>query len=143
MDSSVKNKINEPKEIQFLTFNLMGTRIGMDMEQIDEMLQPEQAKSKELKVFRFHEKMPFRGGTVVYKSPRVLLLKEEKVTTGIIIDQPEDIIPVPIDCIQPLPPLLETCNNSGPFWGVTINNKDIILLVDFYKLLAVKTIKNT
>lgn len=143
MDNSVKNEINEPKEIQLLIFNIMGIRIGMDMEQIDAIIKPDQVKIKKLQVFKFHEKLPFRGEAAVYKSPRVLLLKEEKIATGIIIDQPEDIIPITIDSIQPLPSLIEATNRSSAIWGVTLINEKVVLLVDFYKLLGYKIIKNT
>lgn len=134
--NKIKEKIDEFKEIQILIFNLMGIRLGLDTEQIHEMLKPDQVRKKKLKVFPFHKKIPFRGIRTIYKSPMVLLLKEKKITSGIIIDQPEGIIPITIDSIQPLPSLIEATNWSSAIWGVTFRNEKVIFLIDFYKLLA-------
>ena len=134
--NKIKEKIDEFKEIQILIFNLMGIRLGLDTEQIHEMLKPDQVRKKKLNVFPFHENIHFLGIRTIYKSPMVLLLKEKKITAGIIIDQPEGIIPITIDSIQPLPYLIEATNWSSAIWGVTLRNEKVIFLIDFYKLLA-------
>ncbi|MCP4352381.1 MAG: hypothetical protein GY795_43535 [Desulfobacterales bacterium] len=122
------------EEIRILVFSIMGVNLGMDMEQISEMCEPDQVRERDFEIFRFHDKLLFREDPGEYESPVVLLVKDE--TSGLIIEQPDDInVPVPIDSICPLPPLIEAVIRSGPIWGVTINQGKIILLVDSYKLL--------
>ncbi len=124
------------EEIHILVFNIMGVNLGMDMEQISEMCEPDQVKERDFEIFWFHEKLLFRKYPGEYKSPVVLLVKDEDKTSGLIIEQPDDInVPVPIDSICPLPPLIEAVIRSGPIWGVTMKQGKIILLVDSYKLL--------
>ncbi len=128
-------KTEEYEKIQILVFRMNETRIGINTEQISIMLKHEEAKERELQIFSFHDKLPFREDYTNLKSPRVLVLKEENMASGIIVEQPEDIIHITIDSIQPLPPLIETCYKSGLFWGGTVINREIVILVDFYKLL--------
>ncbi len=128
-------KTEEYEKIQILVFRMNETRIGINTEQISIMLTHEEAKERELQIFSFHDKLPFREDYTNLKSPRVLVLKEENMASGIIVEQPEDIIHITIDSIQPLPPLIETCYKSGLFWGGTVINREIVILVDFYKLL--------
>jgi len=128
------------KELYLLVFKVMGIRMGIDVDEVDEMLEPDQLEGTSYKIFPLHEKIPFRGGPVLYKSPKVLLLKEvgtdlKSAATGLLIDQPEDILSVSIDSIHPLPPLLEARNRPAVIWGAALKEGEVILLIDFYKLL--------
>ncbi len=134
--NSVEKKTEEYEKIHILIFKMNETRIGINMEQISTMLKHEEAKERKLQIFSFQEKLPFRNECTKHKSPIVLVLKEENMSSGIIVEQPEDIIHITIDSIQPLPPLIEACYRSGLFWGGTVINSKIVLLVDFYKLLG-------
>ncbi len=137
MNSNGK-KTEEYEKIQILVFRMNETRIGINTEQISIMLKHEEAKERELQIFSFQDKLPFREDYTNLKSPRVLVLKEESMSSGIIVEQPEDIIHITIDSIQLLPPLIETCYRSGLYWGGTVINREIVILVDFYKLLEEK-----
>ncbi|MGR3294553.1 MAG: chemotaxis protein CheW [Candidatus Scalindua sp.] len=137
MNINEKNT-EEYEKIQILVFKMNETRIGINVEQISIILKHEEAKEKELQIFNFQDKLPFREDCTNLKSPRVLVLKEENMTSGIVVEQPEDIIHITIDSIQPLPPLIETYHRSGLFWGGTVINREIVILVDFYKLLEKK-----
>ncbi|MGR3219892.1 MAG: hypothetical protein ACUZ8H_08770 [Candidatus Anammoxibacter sp.] len=119
------------EEIQILVFNIMGIKIGIDTEGIYEILDYEQAKSKEYRIFKFHEQIHFRQKHVVYKSPKVIMIENDKEEAiGLVIEQPDEIVPVEIESIQPLPPLIERGNRTMPIWGVTLKGDDIILLAD-------------
>ena len=128
-------------EIRILTFKIMGIEFGMDMDRISEMCDPDQAKRRKIKLFQFHEKLHFRMAEIEYKSPKVLLIRDEESALGVVIDQPEEIdAPVRTDSILPMPPLIETSKSSAPIWAATLRNEKIVLLVDPHKLLANVTI---
>ncbi|MGR3179450.1 MAG: chemotaxis protein CheW [Candidatus Anammoxibacter sp.] len=118
------------EEIQILVFNIMGIKIGIDTDGIYEIIDYEQAKSKEYKIFKFHEQIRFRQKHIVYKSPKVIMIESNKETIGIVIEQPDEIVPVGIESIQPLPSLIKSGSKSMPIWGVTLKGDDIILLAD-------------
>ncbi len=124
------------EEIHIMIFSIMGTRLGVDMEQVFEIRELDQVEQKGFKAVYFHEKAPFRGKVVQYKAPKVLLIKDE-TSTGIIINQPENMINITIDDIQPLPPLLQSINKYPAIWGAAMINEEIVLLVDLYKLVEV------
>ena len=134
--------VTECKDIQILIFSISGVKLGIDMEQILEIRKPDQVKRKKNELVWFHEKIPFRGDSISYKSPMVILPKDAEAVLGIIIDQPEDILPVSINSIQPLPPLMEKLDKSSPIWGVVLREEHLILLVDLYKLLVCNTLKS-
>lgn len=129
-------------EIHLLVFNIMGTRIGIDTEDIYEILDQDQAKGMKYKIFKFHEQIHSWQKPVVYKSPKVIMIGDNKVNTiGIIIDQLEDIVSIGIESIQPLPPLIAGCNRAMVIWGAALKDDDIILLADTNRLLSCKTIQ--
>ncbi|MGR3220676.1 MAG: chemotaxis protein CheW [Candidatus Anammoxibacter sp.] len=118
-------------EIQILVFNITGIKIGIDTDGIYEILDYEQAKGKGYRIFKLHEQMHFRGEKVVYKSPKVIMIEgDNKEAIGIVIEQPDEIVPVGIESIQPLPALIKSASRCMPIWGVTLNDDDIILLAD-------------
>jgi chemotaxis signal transduction protein len=127
-------------EIQVLIFNIMGIKMGVNMEQICGMREINQAEEKGLKIVKFHEKTPFRITPVIYRSPKLLLIQDDGTSSGsgIIVDEPEDIVSIPINSIRPLPPLLELLCPSKAIWGAILRDEEIILLVDFFRLLEVE-----
>lgn len=135
------NNYNLDDEIEFLVFNINGIRFGVETGQISGILKTDDEELKDFKVSWFHEKLSFRDKYVQYREPRVLIIKDGE-TTGIIIDNMEDIIKITTDSILPIPKLIEICSDSGTIWGATIRDNEIILLVDFYKLKG-KNIKES
>lgn len=122
------------EELQLLILNIAGVRFGVDMEQISEIIELEQANQKEFNIVKFDENLSFRGLAVTYKSPKVLLLKDE-FSSAILVEQPEDMVSISIDSVQPLPPLL-ACQKAFPIWGATLLDDEVVLLVDCYRLVA-------
>lgn len=124
------------KEIHLLIFHMMEVRMGVDVEQVSAMAQPERLADKGLPIFPFHEKVPFqrRGGPVIYKSPMVLMLRKEGSSAGVLIDQPEEILSLPVRSIQPLPRLLAENLDPPVVWGAALVKEKVILLVDFHRL---------
>ncbi len=116
----------------------MGVKLGADVEQIEEMLEPDQAKERLIHLFRFHEELSFFNRQVRYQSPKVLVIKNESVPSGVVIDEPEDIKTISLDLIAPMPPLIEACINPPVIWGVAIIDDDMVLLMDLNRLPACK-----
>jgi len=124
-----------PSGCQFLTFSIMGTQLGVDIEQIDQMLETDQIKAQTDRAFWLHEIIPFRGEPIAYRAPKVLLIKDTTQRTGIIIDQPESVIQVDTEAIHSLPFLAESAHRTAQIWGVTVNEKGIVLLIDLHELM--------
>lgn len=122
------------EEIQLLTFTIRGARLGVDTSQVSEMLEAEQAGERGLSVRRFDDALPFRGGPVTYTSPMVLLIKKGGPQYGILIDKPEEICPVPLSMIRPLPPFMLSRKGPKAIWGAVVREEEVILLVDFCRL---------
>ena len=123
-------------EFQFLVFTIMGSKLGVDTAQIEQMLEPDRIGAQTDRVFRLHEIISFREKHIKYKAPKVLLIKGLTEQTGIVIDQPEAIIPIRINVIQSLPSFAMTTHRPAPIWGVTVKEDVIILLMDLYKLIG-------
>lgn len=102
-----------PGEIQLLTFTVMGVTIGIDAEQIAEVLDLENAEARGLTPCCFHELLSFGGWSIKYRSPKVIMIKDRSSASAVVIDMPEDIIVVSLDAIRPMPPLIASCRSTG------------------------------
>lgn len=125
-------------EIRFLVFNIMEIKLGVNVEQICEMIEPDQARERHLNLFWFHTIIPFHGRPVRYVSPKVLVINANGVAMGIIIDKPEYVKSIPVDVLKPIPPLIEACCQPLVIWGVASMEYEMVLLIDLYKFVAVK-----
>ncbi len=122
-----------PEEIQVLTFSVMGVKMGVDTEQITEMMEVDGAESRGLAVRHFHENVSFGEMPIEYHYPKAILIKDENGPYAIVIDNPDDITSVNVRSIQPMPPLIAMNGATRPFWGAIPGNEGIILLVDFFR----------
>jgi chemotaxis signal transduction protein len=120
--------------IDLLTFNIMGTRMGINMHQVHEMTDTKHAVSMGCNLVHLHQKITFQGADVTYSSPKTLVIKEDANLTGIVIDQPEDTIQVRANLIRPLPTLLQSCMLSKAIWGVALIEGSIVLLIDLCRV---------
>ena len=121
-----------PDEIPLLTFAVQGVRMAADADQIDAMFGLEEASVKGLAICHLHDRIRLSGPRTAYRSPKVLALKESP-GCGVVIDEPEDVIPVSVKDIRPLPGLLAG-SSPGPVWGVLVSGEAIVMLVDLLKL---------
>jgi chemotaxis signal transduction protein len=124
------------EENKFLVFRIQESCFGIDMEQISEIMDAGQAEKQKKKTFPFHEQLNFKGDAVTYQSPKVLIIKGREHGPGIIIETPDDILAIAVESIRPLPPLIGGSNGPKAIWGVTVENSELMLLVDAYKMLA-------
>jgi len=124
------------EEIKFLVFRIKEVCFGIDMEQISEIMDAGQAEKRKKRASRFHEQLNFKGETVVYQAPKILIIRGKEHKPGVIIETPVDITAIPVESIQPLPPLIVGSNGPKAIWGVAVRNSEIIMLVDANEILA-------
>ncbi len=121
-------------ELTLLVFTVGGVRMAVDTAQVYGMAHPEDVEIQGRETLGLHQIISFRG-PVSYKAPWVLQLKDEAMPYGIMIDQPEEIVPVNLDALQPLPRLIRAGGGSEAIWGAMVRaDGTILLLVDLYKL---------
>ncbi|MHB8828115.1 MAG: hypothetical protein ACYC6Q_01045 [Syntrophales bacterium] len=109
--------------------------MGVDAEQIAEVMETEFAEGCGLPVYRFNENISFYEMSMQYHaSPKAIMIKDEKDPYIVLIDNPEDITSVKVRSIQPMPPLIAMDSGMRMFWGAIPGNHGIILLVDFLRL---------
>ena len=121
----------ETDKIQLLIFSILGTKFGVDLDEVYQLLELEQANQRECHLVSFDKIFPF-GAPVSYQSPMALLHKENP-STGILIDQVEKIALASLDAIKPLPPLLKRYKKkSSVIWGTAQIDNEIVLLVEFF-----------
>lgn len=124
------------EELSVLTFNMNGVMMAVDASQVDRMMDVDEAVNRQINVKWLDDKIHFYGKKIVFTAPKVLLIKDEKIPFGIVVDEPGDILSVSIDSIRPLPPLISASEDSGTIWGAALIDEDVVLLVDFYKMPA-------
>jgi chemotaxis signal transduction protein len=121
-------------EIEILTFDMLNVRLGIDVEQIAEICEPQEAVKRGLKILKLHETVDFCGNEVRYMSPKVLILKDKK-KTGVVVNEPKDIITLNVDFIRPLPPLIDRYKSLIHVWAVAVLDNKMIVLIDLKKTI--------
>jgi hypothetical protein len=122
-----------PQELRVLIFTVRGVRIGVDADQIAEMLDLEAARARGLAIRYFHENVSFGDMPVQYHAPKVIIIKGGRAPYGMVIDAPDDIAVVSTSSIRPLPALIRGRDASRAVWGAIVNKDEVVLLVDLYK----------
>ena len=112
----------------------MGVRMGIDTDEIEEMLKPEDALSQGLATVGLHERLQFRGAAVRYDEPHVLVMKNGGARRGIVIDHPDEIASVKIESIRPMPDVITLAGSAKAVWGAVFRNEEIIFLLDCGKM---------
>ncbi len=103
-------------------------RFAVDLEEIYELIDLDQANQRECEITRFEKEFMFGNIPINYISPKVLLKKNAE-SSGILIDQVCEICPISIDRIRPLPGLVKLLNPTR-IWGTALIDQEIFLLID-------------
>ncbi len=133
MTQTTDHDARVPREIQLLTFTVMGIKIGVDAEQIAEVLDVNSAAARGLAPCLFHELISFGDLPVEYRFPKIIVIKDRDSSRAVVIDRPDNISLVSVDAIRPMPSLIALCRTARAFWGVVIQNGELIMLADCYK----------
>lgn len=143
--------------LRLLTFRAENSLFGVEMSQIAEMIDLAEAERRRMPLVWFHgflnscklQKSPesqfknmYLDNNAYHAAPAVLVLRDAPDGPAISIDQPQDANAIdcamPLEAVHPLPPLLRTACPGSPIWGAAIDEDGrIVLLVDFYQLIAI------
>ncbi len=123
-----------PDELNLLVFTVGGVRMAVDTAQVDGIAHPDDVEIQDRETLGFHQIISF-SYPVCYKAPWVLQVKDEAAPYGVMVDQPDEIVTVNADALQPLPCLIRAGGGPAAIWGAMVRaDGTILLLVDLYKL---------
>jgi len=124
--------------LHLLLFSVGGVRFGVDLEQVSAMSAYGGEQGEDL--FWFHEEMAYGEEPVPYGSPTVIAIRTgDERPYRVIIDSMEDIASFSLHRIRLLPALVEPLALRRGIWGVLPRDGDLVLLVDFRRLLQERT----
>ena len=125
-----------------LLFRLNGHLFGIDTQAIEGLQPMDEISDDAVKILKVHALLQIPDDGILYKAPKVLLLRETKPLTGIIVAEPE-VMPrsVEVKTIQPLPHLVQPFAEQNALWGVCIVENEVILLFDPHQALYLRDTK--
>jgi chemotaxis signal transduction protein len=134
--------------VQFLVFALHDQRYGVDVAEIEAIVQAAGLRQEDGAFSYEGEELlavhPLdrwvgltagreapAGGAPATDAPRHLLLSRSSGGLhGLLVDMPRDIVSLPLEAIYALPPLIRHLLPDSPLWGVGRAEGELILLVD-------------
>ncbi len=123
-----------PDTVPVILFTVRGVRMGADVNQIAELLDAREARSRGLRMARLDDYLPVYGAEPSGNSFRALVLKDDSRAPAIVVDTADAVTEIPVDAIHPIPPLVASATASRAVWGVATADDDIIVLVDLDEL---------
>jgi chemotaxis signal transduction protein len=124
----------EQGQLHFLVFELDGQFYGIDVEQIEAIVEGECCDGL---WFYEGQQVPTRclalwiGLEQPDEPPtRVLLTRSGEKLQGFLVDTPKDIVTLSVEQIFPIPILIQKALRSSPLWGVGRWRDRLFLLVD-------------
>lgn len=137
--------------VSTLVCRVMGVGVGLDTDQINGMTDAHRGGEGDCRLVTMHELFGLddRGsGISGYARSRVLLLKHgylparhgsaehgatgDAQRIGVVVNEPEEIIEVPVDALRPMPALA----GGGALWAVAMMPQEMILMMDIRKALV-------
>lgn len=128
--------MNVPPEMRLnlLLFAIEQVHFAIDADQVAAV--NTYAGEQQDDLFWFHEVLGYGDKPVVYSAPVIVTIRtEHERTYRVIIDSMEDIAEFSHSSLRLFPPLLEPFALRSGMWGVLPRDGEMILLVDFKRLL--------
>ncbi len=122
-------------ELRIVLFEIAGVKMGVDADQVARMITPERAAEENIDIRLFHESISLGAGIVEYRSPYVLIAKEDHGKMGVMIDAPRDIVRVKAGDVRGLPLLFAATVSERIVWGAALIEGEIVMLVDLCRLM--------
>ena len=129
--------------VQFLVFALHDQRYGVDVAEIEAIVQAAGLRQEDgafsyegEELLAVHPLDRWVGLVAEHEppaadAPRQLLLSRSAAGLhGLLVDMPRDIVSLPLEAIYALPPLIRRLLSHSPLWGVGRTEQGLILLVD-------------
>lgn len=120
--------------LEILVFDLGAVACGIDGELVSRMLRLEAAQAAGMRLRWLHPVLPDGDGGPGGRQLRVVTLKAGAEGAGLVIEQPRDLLKVPLAAIRPLPAWFERTPGLEPFWGALPLAGQVVLLLDPHKL---------
>lgn len=117
------------KGLSVLIFFSDGVKMAVDTEQIEGVIELEQAAEMQMSLMNIHG-APFNNKEGL-RDLRVLLVKDEGFSRGIVVERLEEITFINIDSIRLMPPLIECFGRLKAIWGAFMKDDEMIFLADF------------
>ena len=131
-----QNTTDSLKGLSVLIFLSEGVKMAVDTEQIEGIIELEQAAEKQATLMDIHgSPFHYKGGL---GDLRVLLVKDEVISCGIVVEGLQEITFINIESIKLLPSLIESSRRLKTIWGVFMKDADMIFLADLTILLRNK-----
>jgi chemotaxis signal transduction protein len=132
----VQNTTDSLKGLSVLIFLSEGVKMAVDTEQIEGVIELEQAREMQTSLMNIHG-APFHNKERLRDS-RVLIVKDEVISCGIVVEGLQEITFINIDSIKLMPPLMEFSRRLKTIWGAFMKGADMIFLADLTILLRNK-----
>lgn len=123
------------ESLEILVFAMGGVYCGIAGELVSRMTRFTAAGQPGMTLRWLTQILSFGDREVVCQNPMVVTLKETGAETGLVIEQPLDLIKVPLKTICPLPPVFSQTGGGRVFWGGLVMGEKVVLLIDPDKLL--------
>jgi hypothetical protein len=109
-----------PDEMHLLIFAIQEVIMGVDISQIEEVLEVDEAKALGFRIWPIHEVFSFGALPAAYNAPKVITIKDDRNGLAAMINRPDRIEEVKVDSLQGLPPLIAARPGaSRAVWGLS------------------------
>lgn len=143
--------------VSTLVCRVMGVGVGFDTGQINGMTDAHRVSARDCRLVTMHELFGLDADdSQSYARPKVLFVKggylparpgsaehganaehgtmRDAQRIGVVVDEPEEIIEVPVDALRPMPGLAGA-GSSAP-WAVALMPEEMILMMDIRKSIS-------
>lgn len=131
------------KKIEILIFKIKNYLIGIDGEDVVEIVNAQQLSPLEKKYNFFEGIIDFHGKKVPVISlakkwgispdtgeEQIIIAKMDNNLTGFLIDSSEAVVEVPLSALDIVPDFIKLRSNADNFWAIMKLKDEIILLLD-------------
>ena len=148
------------EHVSALVFRVMGVGIGFDTDQINGMTDAGKVSEEDVKLVTMHELLGLdirSSGIDDCVRPKVIFVKggyfpapleqenpaentggREARRIGVVVNEPEEIIDIPVAAMRPMPQLVAPHGDLNGLWAVALMSDEMIFMLDIRKMIGRK-----
>lgn len=148
------------EHVSALVFRVMGVGIGFDTDQINGMTDAGKVSEEDVKLFTIQELLglDIRSPEIDdCARPKVVFVKDgylpaplkkgspagntetrEERCIGVVVNEPEEIIDIPVAALRPIPQLVAPHGDLNGLWAVALMPDEMIFMMDVRKTIGQK-----
>jgi hypothetical protein len=144
------------EHVSALVFRVMGVAIGLDTDQLNGMSDARTLGEEGFELVAIETLLGLgnRGPKVEDGvRPKVLFVKggysrtpldrentrmQEERSIGLVVNEPEEIIDIPVSAMRPMPKLVAPHGDLNGFWAVALMQHEMIFMMDVRKMIGSK-----